>query len=825
MANLYDEQVSHMEHLMFYGSKNEETKKSSSSIVENIKEGADGKMYGIVYEGTKYYIKSCEKGKENLKESFDYIGGWMGRKQHEYSSFAKAVKNMDMMLMSLNEDYHKRLPINEAKKNEFKVMDDGMLEMQGELTRFGQILENIDQIYMNKKSGIGDRNTGVPEAPKTQEYNSKVGGPFEDAAKYEANRDNKENSKDHKKEGGPFEKDGSVDNGDMQSDKLNTGKGDDVYDKKAQYVPDGAVAAMNPSGGKVVRVNEEVDGTDGTDIDPVIDLENDEAISGYSDDDLDTMTLPTEDGELPEPIDLAPADGVHSPNGDDIAGIDDMSGVDRNLNDDGVIGAAVNEAVDFAMKRKGIDSIVESVVKDLIKEDGYDHDGDRYFMHDSDFEFQGPDYSDGKKKMAGSVGTYQRGKGRTQNLHKNPETGEMEFYDEKGPKWVNPDNIDYEEGPHKGENKYGLNLNDDTMDDSDDAYTRTGAWEDTEEMARKYADARVSKAQEALMRGGYDDMIDAKKTVDVFRQALYVLQSAKNDAAYTISINPKMTENFLSGNFNFGQEMIDTDDGARVVGDELNSKGYRDAKISTKCFITPDGELPYTEENKNWCDENMGGVIVGPSLKAVGFMHKDGSDLTTPELTKIVEKCEVWDEKWSQTLEDEENKMRDAIDYIHELEQHPDYGNNSYLRGVVSEWITLIEEFGSLQSLIILPMEALNKRDAAKDLQRYGKMAGDESYGVFSRSSANGGQVAPKAHMNEEATVLHDFGNHPGYRKKPMRHPEATEVAPNGARDWNDDSTKGSEPFGKQIGSSAPYDKLVDEITKRVIKALGGMNK
>ena len=823
---------------MFYGTKNEETKKSVGSIVENIKEGADGKMYGIVYEGTKYYIKSCEKGKENLKESFDYIGGWMGRKQHEYSSFAKAVKNMDMMLMSLNEDYHKRLPINEAKKNEFKVMDDSMVEMQDELTRYGQILENIDQIYMNKKSGIGDRNIGVPEAPKTQEYNSKVGGPFDDTAKYEANRDNKENSKDHKKEGGPFDKDGSVDSSDMQSDKLNTGKGDDVYDKKAQYAPDGAVAAMNPAGGKVVRVNEDRDIDDDNyfggglpddtwkyegDEEPVIDLENDEAISGYSDDDLDAMAQPTEDGEVPEAIDLAPADGVS--NGEEIAGIDDMSGVNRDITD-GVIGEAVNEAVEFAMKRKGLDSIVESVVKDLIKEDGFDNDGDRYFMHDSDFEFQGPNYSDGKKQMAGSIGTYLRGKGRVPNLHKNPETGEMEFYDEKGPNWVNPQNVDYENGPHKGENKYGLNLNDDPMDDDDNAYMRTGAWEDTAEMARKYADARVSKAQEALMKAGYtDDVIDTQKTIDVFRQALYTLQAAKNDAAYTISINPKMTENFLSANFNFGQEMIDTDDGARAIGDELNAKGYRDAKISTKCFITPDGELPYTEENKKWCDENMGGTIVGPSLKAVGFMHKDGSDLTTPELTKVVERCDAWDAKWAQSLEDEENKMRDVIDYIHELEQHPNYSKNSYLRGVVSEWITLIEEFGSLQSLVILPMEALNKRDAAKDLQRYGRMAGDESYGVFSRNSANGGLVAPKAHMNEEATVLHDFGNHPGYRKKPMKHPEATEVALNGARDWNDDSTKGSEPFGKQIGSSAPYDKLIDEITKRVVKALGGMNK
>ena len=66
--------------------------------------------------------------------------------------------------------------------------------------------------------------------------------------------------------------------------------------------------------------------------------------------------------------------------------------------------------------------------------------------------------------------------------------------------------------------------------------------------------------------------------------------------------------------------------------------------------------------------------------------------------------------------------------------------------------------------------------------------------------------------MKEEVTRLNVFGKHPGYRKKPMTHPDNVEVAPNGARDWNDDSAKGEEPFGKQIGSSAPYDETVVNI-------------
>ena len=73
--------------------------------------------------------------------------------------------------------------------------------------------------------------------------------------------------------------------------------------------------------------------------------------------------------------------------------------------------------------------------------------------------------------------------------------------------------------------------------------------------------------------------------------------------------------------------------------------------------------------------------------------------------------------------------------------------------------------------------------------------------------------------MKEEVTRLNVFGKHPGYRKKPMTHPDNVEVAPNGTRDWNDDSTKGEEPFGKQIGSSAPFtDRVVNILTDKVFK-------
>lgn len=68
---------------------------------------------------------------------------------------------------------------------------------------------------------------------------------------------------------------------------------------------------------------------------------------------------------------------------------------------------------------------------------------------------------------------------------------------------------------------------------------------------------------------------------------------------------------------------------------------------------------------------------------------------------------------------------------------------------------------------------------------------------------------------------LHDFGKHPAYRKSPFSLPANREVAPNGARDWNDDSVEGELPYGKKIGSSAPYEKAVQVITDSIMESLG----
>lgn len=67
---------------------------------------------------------------------------------------------------------------------------------------------------------------------------------------------------------------------------------------------------------------------------------------------------------------------------------------------------------------------------------------------------------------------------------------------------------------------------------------------------------------------------------------------------------------------------------------------------------------------------------------------------------------------------------------------------------------------------------------------------------------------------------LNDFGKHPAYRKEVMTLPPNTEIDRYG-RDWNDKSARGSEPFGKKIGSSAPYtEEVIEMLTDAIVNKL-----
>lgn len=253
-----EEQIATMQRLINFG-VNEDSAKSSKPIVEFKRKAANGKTYGIIRESTKYYIMEApQKDTEVLAEDFNYIGGFNNRKENEYTSYAKASNALDLKLMSINESVNKaqrvviETPVIKADW-ENKLTE----SMRKEIDRFKEINKNVSTILKeNKAVGQVPSEHTLPEAPATNPGAEKVNSPFTDTAVANGDKDFKKKVNDYKKVGAPFNKDGEVSNKEMRSDKRPVVKTDATYSEKAKYVPENSVADQDPSGGEVVRVNE-----------------------------------------------------------------------------------------------------------------------------------------------------------------------------------------------------------------------------------------------------------------------------------------------------------------------------------------------------------------------------------------------------------------------------------------------------------------------------------------------------------------------------------------------------------------------------------------
>ena len=82
-----------------------------------------------------------------------------------------------------------------------------------------------------------------------------------------------------------------------------------------------------------------------------------------------------------------------------------------------------------------------------------------------------------------------------------------------------------------------------------------------------------------------------------------------------------------------------------------------------------------------------------------------------------------------------------------------------------------------------------------------------------------GARRARRAMMNEE-NRLDDFGKHPAYQKKVMKLPPRNQSDKEGYYDMNDDSVKNEIPYGKKIGSSAPFEIDPEAITNAIAESV-----
>ncbi len=104
-----NDKLNRMRELMGAAPVNENVKRS---VVELTKEGPDGNIYAIVRENQEYYIKISENKSNLVTEDFNYIGGLQNKKDKAYPSYAKAIKQLNLKFMSLNEAIGKSGQVN-----------------------------------------------------------------------------------------------------------------------------------------------------------------------------------------------------------------------------------------------------------------------------------------------------------------------------------------------------------------------------------------------------------------------------------------------------------------------------------------------------------------------------------------------------------------------------------------------------------------------------------------------------------------------------------------------------------------------------------------
>lgn len=317
----YEDQVARMNFLMEYRTP----EKKASSNIEYHANGADGKVYGILKEGTKYYIKTTEVGKENISESYDYIGGFNNRRENEFTDYNKATKQLEFKLMSLNEAYGKHektstVNVNRSEKVFAMLTEDA----RKEIDRMNQIFENSCTIG---KDCICDPES---KGKSTGDNTVKNNDPFTEKTEAKLDKDPKFN--------GTVE--GATDNDevkgvekDLQSDKnktANSGSEKDYKDAHDDLDGEG-VADKSPSGGKVVKVNVNEDFEQ-----PILgnDLENEVPDDNVVDevpaeDGGDISVNDFEAGEDDGATDIEPVLGDEDEVGGDVAGIESGEPIDE----------------------------------------------------------------------------------------------------------------------------------------------------------------------------------------------------------------------------------------------------------------------------------------------------------------------------------------------------------------------------------------------------------------------------------------------------------------------------------------------------------------
>jgi len=180
MAKDFKTELKNMERLINYGMNESKKSTDDKGIIEYSQLGADGNTYGILREGTKYYVKVApKKNTEILAEDYDYVGGFNNRKS--YDSYTKASQALNFQLMSVNEAAGSKKPVkSQYVINESAEWQNAQTkEARQELNRFYELCNNVDNLLNENvhyiKESSGDPFTDSPSKKDGGGHKGNVG--------------------------------------------------------------------------------------------------------------------------------------------------------------------------------------------------------------------------------------------------------------------------------------------------------------------------------------------------------------------------------------------------------------------------------------------------------------------------------------------------------------------------------------------------------------------------------------------------------------------------------------------------------------------------
>lgn len=738
-----DEQLARMKGLMTYGMVSENKK----TPVKDSIEGPDGNVYAIIREGAKYYIKSTPKGSALVTESFDYIGGFMNKKANEFTSYNQASKNLELKVRSLNEAYgvNKTVEMLNPEKKE-TLMVEMTDAMKASLARYRQIMNNAAGI-MNESAAISASNTGVPEAPKTTGFSAKLGEPFTDTAEAKLDQDLKATANDPEKQSEPF--------GDNK-------KAEEYKD--AQYVPDGSVANKKPSGGKVVRVNE-----------------NDEYEETIEEcDEWGSCGLPASAGvgevgdDDPFTETLKEAGYFHNDSIPDEDQLEDTpEEIEINVNE------ATEDFAGFGTMGEGEDE--EEIDLDDIDLDLEDTDEPEADVElddiDTEEEVDDEDFlgDEDEEEVEGEESELEALRAEVEELR---ELVNQLMGDDEDDASFDAE-LDDEEMPEDEYDEEEYDEEEEMPEDEDEMFHES----------RKYVQKLV---EDVVQYYGVDKMTDAQRK----------RREETNDLQYS-----------PYGDVCWDKAIVAIRAYGEKVREELKAE-YEGQEEDVRFRRLWDGSVKREDYAIN-CLRNLYRLQYN-----VRAMRKDGvlDEATLKELLQTITLEHARLVKNTEGIEDSsladvistaeglifrvENDL-EALQNGSELDANLGTDDDYDVEYDDSEY----EEDEEEEEVPVAPKKpAKTDKDFDDAATRYA-MANNDPLTRESRSPRR---------LNEEGTKLNVFGKHPGYRKKPMSLPQTG----SDEGDWNDSSVYSEQPFGQTVGDSAPFEKVIKATVETVMENL-----